>query len=268
MNDADRSDMADERAGDVDYATTSVDYATLRRPDPRIGALIHQQLGAARTVLNIGAGTGSYEPTDRHVIAIEPSREMRARRAPPCVPAINGRAEAIPLDDQSIDASMGTITVHQWRDLDAGLCELVRVTRGPIVIMAFDPDLADRYWLNDFVPEMIAAQRARDPAIKVLADALGRGGRAVKVLPVPIPADCTDGFTEAYYARPERFLDPAVTRAQSTWNFVEPSIVDRFRRDLRAALDSGAWDARHGALRATPSFEGSLCLIVSAPNES
>lgn len=257
--------MADEQAGDVDYATTSADYARLRRPDPRIAALIHAQLGSARSVLNIGAGTGSYEPADRHVIAIEPSRQMRARRASACVPAIDGRAEAIPLDDQSVDASMGTITVHQWRDRDAGLRELVRVTRGPIVIMAFDPDLADRCWLNDFVPEMIAAQRARDPAIAVLAAALGHGRRAVKVVPVPIPADCTDGFTEAYYARPERFLDPAVTRVQSTWNFVEPGVVDRFRRELRAALESGAWDAKHGTLRSRPTFEGSLCLVVSVP---
>jgi SAM-dependent methyltransferase len=146
-------------AGDVNYAIHGQGYANIRRPDPRIAALIHKSLGNARTVLNIGAGTGSYEPEDRHVIAIEPSATMRAQRPKHLAPAIHGIAEQLPLDDQSVDASMAIVTVHQWRDLQKGLSELRRVTRGPIVVMTFD---APR-WIftgSQYAPELIAASAA------------------------------------------------------------------------------------------------------------
>jgi hypothetical protein len=257
--------MTTRPAGDVDYDRTGANYAVFRQPDPRIAAMIHAALGPARTVLNVGAGAGSYEPLDRHVIAIEPSHQMRRQRPPHLVPAIIGRAESLPLDDASVDASMATLTVHQWAERGAGLAELRRVTRGPIVILAFDRDLLDRFWLADYAPEMIAASHVRDLDMAELCRALGAPDRTAEVIPVPIPIDCVDGFTEAYYARPERFLDLEVTRAQSTWNFVDPAAIERFRQTLAADLASGAWDRKYGQHRRMPTFTGSLMLIISRP---
>lgn len=227
--------------------------------------MIRAALGAARTVLNVGAGAGSYEPHDCHVIAVEPSAAMRRQRPRHLSPAISASAESLPLDDQSVDASMATLTVHQWREREAGLGELVRVTRGPIVIMTFDGDVLHRFWLSEYAPELIEAERARYAPMAELTAALSPAGRTTRVAPVPIPIDCTDGFTEAYYARPERFLDAAVTAAQSAWNFVPPGTLERFRRRLGEDLASGAWDAKHGACRKMPCFEGALRLIVSEP---
>ncbi|MDX2200513.1 MAG: class I SAM-dependent methyltransferase [Phycisphaerae bacterium] len=255
-------------AGDVDYAPCGSHYAALRRPDPRIEARIHAALGAARTILNIGAGAGSYEPLDRHVIAIEPSPAMRAQRPPHLAPALRGRAESLPLDDASVDASMAIATVHQWQDLSAGLRELRRVTRGPIVLLCFEGDALDRYWLAEYVPELIAVERRRYPAIARLQTELSLDGRRTELTAIPIPIDCTDGFTEAFYARPEKFLDPAVTQAQSAWTFVAPAVRERFLAALHNDLRSGGWDARFGTHRTLPAFEGSLRLIVSTPTES
>jgi len=144
-------------AGDFDYTHHAATYINHRRADPRIAAHIHAALGNARTVLNVGAGAGSYEPLDRHVIAIEPSPSMRTRRPRHLVPAIDARAESLPLDDQSIDAAMAILTIHQWADWRCGVTELRRVTRGPIVIMTFDGDALHRFWLADYAPELIDA---------------------------------------------------------------------------------------------------------------
>ncbi|MBL8877879.1 MAG: class I SAM-dependent methyltransferase [Phycisphaerales bacterium] len=249
-------------AGDVDYSKSGIGYAQQRRPDPRIEALIHAALGDARTVLNVGAGAGSYEPRDRHVIAIEPSETMRKQRPRDLVPAINGRAEALPLDDASVDASMAIVTVHQWHNLEAGLRELRRVTRGPIVVVGFDGDALARFWLADYVPELVAAGKLRDPAIDYLVDRLSTPKRRATVRTVPIPIDCVDGVVEAYYARPERFLDPDVMRAQSTWNFVAEDVKRRFVETLAADLRSGEWDRRYGAWRTMPCYEGAMRIIV------
>lgn len=253
--------MTRAAAGDVDYAVVGDGYARQRRPDPRIERVVHAALGDARTVLNVGAGSGSYEPSDRHVIAVEPSRDMRRQRPSHLVPAIDARAEALPLDDASVDASMAIVTVHQWQRLDDGLAELVRVTRGPIVVVTFDGEALDRYWLAQYVPELIEAERKRYPAIEHLRARLSTPEREATVESIAIPIDCVDGFTEAFYARPERFLDPAVTRAQSAWTFVSEEVKQRFARSLAADLSSGRWDERFGALRSRPTFEGSLRLI-------
>ena len=223
---------------------------------------MHQALGSARTVLNIGAGAGSYEPEDRYVLAIEPSAAMRAQRPKHLTPAIHGVAENLPLDDQSIDASMASITVHQWPDLQKGLSELCRVTRDRIVVLTFDGDVLDRYWLADYVPELIAHERRRFPAIETICKCLG--GKT-EVQSIPIPKDCVDGFNEAFYARPERMLDSAVRRCQSVWIFVADEVQERFVKTLSDDLKSGAWDERYGKLRTQPFFEGSMRLIVSHP---
>jgi hypothetical protein len=206
--------MRSRPAGDFDYEPEGAGYASHRRPDPRIAALLHGALGPARTVLNVGAGAGSYEPQDRYVAAAEPSASMRSLRPPELAPAIDATAENLPFDDGSFDAAMASVTVHQRADTRRGLEELRRVSRGPVVILTFDGDALDRLWLGDYLTELFAAERRRYPAIEEICSILG--GRT-EVQPVPIPIDCTDGFTEAFYARPEQFLDPEVRRAQSVW---------------------------------------------------
>jgi hypothetical protein len=250
--------------GDFDYDAQGSGYSQIRRTDPRIAALVHEALGAARTVLNVGAGAGSYEPADRQMVAVEPSAVMRSQRPPHLAPAIHGVAESLPLDDQSVDAAMAMVTVHQWADLKKGLSELRRVTRGPVVVLTFEGEALDRFWLADYAPELIAAERRRYPAMAAICDGLG-GVATVRAVPIPI--DCVDGFTEAYYARPERFLDPAVRAAQSAWGFITKEEQARTVAKLADELASGAWDKKYSQWLRMPSFEGSLRLIVSRPKE-
>jgi hypothetical protein len=251
-------------AGDVDYGVHGIGYATQRRADPRIARYIHDALGDARTVLNVGAGAGSYEPDDRYVVAVEPSHAMRRQRGTTHAPAIDATAEALPFDERSFDAAMATVTVHQWRDLGRGLAELRRVTRGPIAILCFDAAAAgERLWIAEYLPELIAIMRNRDPAIERITALLGG---CSEVIDVPVPIDCTDGFIDAYYARPEALLDPAVRRSQSTWNFIDEAVVARFVDQLTSDLDSGAWDRRFGHLRTQPFLDASLRLIVNHPD--
>jgi SAM-dependent methyltransferase len=249
-------------AGDVDYAVHGRGYGHQRRTDPRLQAWVHAALGDARSVLNVGAGAGSYEPLDRQVLAIEPSAAMRAQRPAHLVPAVDAVAEKLPLDDQSVDAAMALVTVHQWPDLERGLAELRRVTRGPIVVLTFDGDALERWWLADYAPEMLAVERRRYPPIATLVEALGG---ACTVHTLPIPHDCVDGFSEAFYARPEAFLDPAVRRSQSAWSFVPDDVQARIVQRLGADLASGEWDRLHAEWRRRPFFEGSLRGIVSLP---
>ncbi len=252
-------------AGDVDYAIHGDGYAVRRRTDPRIGRAIVEQLGDAKTVLNVGAGAGSYEPRDRYLVAVEPSAAMRAQRPLQAVPAIDAHAENLPFDDHAFDASMALVTIHQWNDLSRGLGELRRVTRGPVVVMCFDNIALDAFWLARYVPELIAVNRSRDPAIEVVAGGLGGD---ITVVPVPIPIDCVDGIQEAFYARPEAFLDPAVRRSQSAWTFVDDAVIERFVSDLSRDLADGAWDRAYGGLRTRPTYDGSLRLVVSRPSRN
>lgn len=251
------------RGGDVNYDQTGAGYSKLRQPDPRIAAQVHRALGDARTVVNVGAGAGSYEPTDRYVVAVEPFAAMRAQRPRGLAPAVRASADAIPFDDGAFDAAMAMLTIHQWPDKLAGLRELRRITRGPIVILYFDVDAFKRYWLINYIPELDAADRLRFGTIAEFSTMLAPFSSRVEVQEVPIPIDCTDGFTEAYYARPERFLDPAVRAAQSAWNFVAPEAAARCVATLAADLASGSWDARFGAWRTTPEFRGALRLIIA-----
>jgi SAM-dependent methyltransferase len=244
---------------DTDYSTLAVDYANVRRPDPRIGAQLVAARGAAPTVLNVGAGTGSYEPTDREVTAVEPSAEMRAKRDPALPPAIDATADALPFEDDSFDAALAVLTVHHWPDLEAGLAEIRRVTRGPVVIMTADPGAIADLWLSDYSPEYEAVQRHRYPSLDRIAEALG--GR-LAVRPLTIPLDCRDGFVDAFYGRPEAMLDPAVRRAQSGWSFVAEDAQARFAARLSDDLDLGVWDERFGHLRTQPEFVGSIRVLV------
>ena len=250
----------DGSAGDANYGLIGKGYAQYRRPDARIAAAIGRALGSARTVLNVGAGAGSYEPVDRRVTAVEPSASMRAQRPSYLPPAVDAVAEHLPFEENSFDASMATFTVHQWPDLKAGLTQMRRVTRDTLLILTCDPDELDRFWLDDYAPEVIAVEARRYPRIEGIAAALGD---RTEIIPVPIPLDCTDGFGEAYYGRPECLLDPSARRACSAWSFVDASVEPRFVNELGRDLQNGRWDAEYGHLRQQAHFEGSLKLIIS-----
>jgi SAM-dependent methyltransferase len=254
--------FSDGSAGDADYGRIGSGYAVIRQPDPRIEALVLDALGDARTVVNVGAGAGSYEPADRWVIAVEPSASMRAERPRHRVPAIDSTADALPFDAASIDAAMASVTIHQWPDLEAGLGELRRVARGPVVLLTFDPVVPEAWWMPAYVPELFEVEARRMPSMERIAAALGG---EVEVRTVPVPADCIDGFGQAFFARPERTLEPAVRRAMSAWSMVDPAVVERYERELTADLASGAWDERWGRFRTLEHFDVGLRLVVGTP---
>ncbi|MEV0611475.1 methyltransferase domain-containing protein [Polymorphospora rubra] len=259
---AEQQRRQDGSAGDADYGVIGKTYSDYRRPDSRIAQAVWDALGDARTVLNVGAGAGSYEPTDREVTAVEPSASMRSQRPATISAAIDAVAESLPFPDDSFDAAMTTFSVHQWGNLAAGLSEIRRVTRGPIVILTCDPNLLDRFWLAEYAPDVISTERRRYPAMSQLAEGLAG---TVTVDPVPVPLDCTDGFNEAYYGRPEELLVAGARAACSAWSFVDPTQADEYTATLKAAIDSGDWDARYGALRQQPTFEGSLVIVRAMP---
>ena len=230
-------------------------YARLRRPDPRIAARLRAALGPARRVLNVGAGTGNYEPSGLDLVAVEPSREMIRQRPPGAAPCVQARAGALPFADGTFEAALAILTVHHWPDPAAGLAELRRVTRGRIVILTFDP--AARPWLTGYLPGLAALDEAQMPALRTYADALG----PLSVTPLPVPHDCTDGFLYAYWRRPEAYLDPAVRSGSSSFRAL-PGLEAGLDR-LRADLDSGEWDRRHAGLRGLETYDAGYRLIES-----
>jgi SAM-dependent methyltransferase len=237
------------------YDSMGINYAELRKPDPRIARFINEALGSARTVLNVGAGTGSYEPTDRDVTAVEPSVEMIRQRKPGAAPAIEARAESLPFPDKSFDASMAILTIHHWRDKQAGLREMRRVTREPIVLLTFDP--AARPWPTDYWPELAALDDERMPTLADLEEWLG----PLKVTAVPIPHDCSDGFLYAYWRRPAAYLDERLRSGSSSFWLMKgvQEGVDRLRRDL----ESGEWKRRYADLLERNEYEAGYRLVVA-----
>jgi SAM-dependent methyltransferase len=243
------------------YDRTGVGYAAVRRGDPRIAAFVEAGLGGAETVVNVGAGTGSYEPADREVTAVEPSAVMISQRPPGAAPAVQASAESLPFEDSSFDAAMAMITVHHWRDLKAGVAEMVRVARERVVILTFDPEPAG-FWLVEYFPRAFEIHAEFMPAIGELAAMLG--GFEVTVETVPLPRRCTDGFFIALWDRPELHLDPEVRRGSTVWHEMEPVPRQRGLAALRTDLESGAWDERHGHLREdTPELDLGLRLLVA-----
>ena len=218
------------------------DYGSYRRPDPRLAAAILAALGDAAPVVNVGAGAGSYEPTDREVLAVEPALAMVRQRAPGTAPVVRASATHLPLRSGSFAAALAVLTVHHWPDRVRGLRELARVARQRVVILNHDP-LAAPFWLvDDYFPEIREIDRSIFPTIDEFASALG----PVTVTPLPIPHDCTDGFLGAYWRRPHAYLDPGVRHAIST--FARVREVEAGLARLRGDLDSGAWERRHGHL--------------------
>ncbi|PKR89828.1 SAM-dependent methyltransferase [Pleomorphomonas diazotrophica] len=251
----------DGSAGDADYGRIGHSYSAYRQPDPRIAAMIAEALGPARTVLNVGAGAGSYEPLDREVTPVEPSASMRAQRPAHLAPAIDATAEHLPFADDAFDAAMASFTIHQWADLEAGLREVRRVTRGPVVILTCDPNEVEAFWLSDYAPKVLTTEARRYPSFDRVADGLGT---PVERIAVPIPFDCRDGFNEAYYGRPERLLEPAARLSCSAWSFITPDEADAAVAHLASDLKSGIWDAKYAPLRHQPTYRGSLYLLVSS----
>jgi DNA-binding transcriptional MerR regulator len=242
------------------YEAIGSAYPATRRTEPRIAARVWDALGDARTVLNVGAGTGSYEPSDRDVTAVEPSAVMRAQRLPDAAPCVAASAESLPFEDQSFDAAMAFSTVHHWHDPIAGLREMRRVARRVVVFThdASDIGWRHRFWLTrDYLPE-VAGLVAGRPSVDQLAGAIG-----ARMEPVLIPWDCADGFFEAYWRRPERYLDDRVRRAVSVWTRVGPEAEQRAVDRLREDLSSGRWAERNRELVALDAAELGLRLLVA-----
>lgn len=238
-------------------------YSGHRQTDERIAEYVYTVLADADSVLNVGAGAGSYEPSNKYVVAVEPSFVMRQQRLlNGKVPAIDAKADCLPFDDASFDAAMAMVTVHHWPDMEKGLKELRRVARKQVVIMSFDPDALDKFWNADYFPEVIEVEKARYPGIDFIKNSLGGNCR---VIPVPIPLDCKDGFQEAFYGRPEAFLDKEVRLSQSAWGFIPENKQEEMVERLRKDLENGAWDKKYGHFRTQKSFTCALRLIVSRP---
>ncbi len=238
------------------YDTIGVNYSDLRKPDARIETVISNALGSAETVLNVGAGTGSYEPDDRSVTAIEPSAEMISQRSATAAPVIQGYAENLPFDDNSFDASMAVLTVHHWTDKQKGLNEMHRVTRGPVVVLTYDPAFR-AFWLLDYFPELVALDEGQMPRLTEYTQWLG----PVVISPVPIPHDCTDGFLSAYWRRPAAYLDPKIRAAMSSfWKVGDVSgALSRLEKDL----ESGAWAQRNSSLLELDACDCGYRLVVT-----
>ncbi len=249
---------ADTSAAGPGYDRIGTVYARHRRPDPRIAAAIDRALGEPSRVLNVGAGTGSYEPPDRAVIAVEPSTVMITQRPPGAAPAVQGVAEHLPFGDQVFDAATAFLTVHHWTDPVAGLSEMSRVARR-LVVFTFDAVIHWSYWLlQDYVPEAYALLSTDTLGADDVAEAIG----ADRIEVVPVPADCTDGFNWAYWCRPHAYLDPDVRACISGLALLDDDLVARRMQRLAADLADGTWDRRHGHLRDLDSIDGGFRLVI------
>lgn len=237
------------------YDTIGLNYANLRRPDHRIASRINSALGDAQSVLNVGAGAGSYEPLDRKITAIEPSIEMIKQRPESDAVIVQGCAEDLPFEDDEFDAAMGVLTLHHWSDQDAGIKEMQRVTNGQIVLLTFDP-FAQWFWLADYFPALEELDRWQMPQIDQFGDWFN--GPEVEV--VPIPADCTDGFLAAYWKRPDAYLDDRVRAAMSSFSAIGD--VSGGIAKLANDLETGAWHRRYSNLSELNELDCGYRLIV------
>ncbi|MBO4274693.1 class I SAM-dependent methyltransferase [Microbispora triticiradicis] len=241
------------------YDEIGTTYSAVRRPDPRVAARITAAIGDAATVVNVGAGAGSYEPP-RTLLAVEPSAVMIAQRPPGAAPAVRARAEALPLADDVADAVMAILTVHHWSDLAAGIAEMRRVARRRVVILTWDQEVTRDYWfLAEYLPEGVALDEGRTPSIAELGRMLG----GARVEAVPVPHDCADGFGAAYWRRPAAYLDPVAQSGMSVFGQLGPEIVRRALDRLAADLESGRWHERHRDLLGLQEYDAGYRLLVA-----
>lgn len=225
------------------YDRIGTGYATQRVPEPTWVAQIGAALGDATSIVNVGAGSGNYEPTDRPVVALEPSSTMLAQRSS-VHPAVQGVAEHLPFRTGAFDVALGTFTVHHWPDRAAGLRELRRVSRRQVLVV-YEPLVVHRFWLVDYFPEVLASDvEANAPT----PDEIGRHLDVVDLQTMWIPADCRDGVAAAYWRRPEAYLDPAVQRSMSILALLPDDVVARGTARLASDLEDGTWSSRHGHL--------------------
>ncbi|MGC1852199.1 MAG: class I SAM-dependent methyltransferase [Solirubrobacterales bacterium] len=239
-------------------------YSGFRQTDPRIAAAIETALGEAGTVLNVGAGAGSYEPPGREVVAVEPSAEMIAQRLPGGAPAVQASAESLPFADDSFDAAMAVFSDHHWRDRTAGLREMQRVAGGRVVILNADPGLATSFWLTrDYLPTFAdlipPPYRRAGYWLDELEGLLG----PIEAMTVPVPHDCRDGFYQSYWRRPRAYLEPRIRETISVFHRLADAdlatAIDRLRRDL----DDGHWEERNADLLELPELDVGLRLVIA-----
>ncbi len=250
----------DRRVGAA-YDEIGGNYSDYRRPDERIERAILDALGDSESVVNVGAGAGSYEPTDRAVIAVEPSTVMASQRPPEAGPAVIAAAEALPLEDDAVDAALAVLTIHHWSDAEGGVGEMKRVARRRVVLLTVDPRVEAEIWLlAEYFPAIAERDRTEFPPIASLRRWLGAG---TAVREIPVPRDCRDGFLLSFWGRPEAVLDDARRAATSGFarlsDVQERDGVERLREDLA----SGRWDDRHGSLRRREELDAGLRLIVA-----
>ena len=244
------------------YDEIGVDYIATRRPDPRIAAYLAPHVAGLTRLLNVGAGSGSYEPMNRDVVAIEPSWRMIKQRTVDSSPCVLGKSESLPFRRDSFDGSLALLTLHHWDSIAEGLQEMKRVSCKRVVILTWDPDATDRFWLTrDYLPEMLAFDLSRFPPIDQLAAAFDE----VKAVVVQIPHDCTDGFLGAFWRRPAAYLDRDVQRGMSSFQQMDRNDLDRGMNRLRRDLDSGKWSERYGKLLEEDNLDIGYRLVVADP---
>ena len=242
------------------YDRIGTTYSATRRPDPRIAARILDALGDAVSVVNVGAGTGSYEPGDRTVIAVEPAAVMIRQRPIGAPPVVQASAEALPFADAAFDAALAILTVHHWLRRDLGLAELRRVAARRVVVLTWDQEAWESFWLiREYFPCARELDRSRAVGIPELLAALGGGD----IVSVPVPHDCVDGFHGAFWRRPEAYLDPEVRAGISTYALMPAVERDDGLRRLAEDLENGAWARRHGDLLNADEIDLGYRLIVS-----
>lgn len=243
------------------YDRIGAGYAERRRPDPRIAAALVEALGPARSVLNVGAGAGSYEPGDRRVVAVEPARTMLRQRPPGAAPAVQATAERLPFADGAFDAAMAALTLHHWPDADRGLAELARVARERVVLLTWLPGAGELWLTRDYFPGILAHDLQVFPGLERLERLLG----PLEARAVPIPHDCLDGLLAAHWRRPAAYLEPAVRAAMSSFARLPAPELERGLARLRADLASGAWAARQAALLERDALDAGYRLVIARP---
>ncbi|EGC38652.1 hypothetical protein DICPUDRAFT_28273 [Dictyostelium purpureum] len=264
----DQKESVERPGGDVNYNVFGKSYHNFRQEEPEIKKAILNAIGDSKKILNVGAGAGSYEPTDEkyEVTPLEPSASMREKRPKHLAQAVDGVAENIPFPDNHFDASMTTFSVHQWPQLEKGLTEMRRVTKGPVVILTCDPHKVMDFWMYDYAPNVFQTESTRYPDLNKISQVLGG---SVEIVPVPIPKECHDLFNEGYYARPEFFVNncPGSYSSCSAWSFVDDETRNIYINNIKKDLDSGEWDKKYGHYRNQSHYIGSLYLVISNPKK-
>ncbi len=263
------------------YDTIGRGYIAHRRVEPTWEAVIREQLGDGRVVVNVGAGTGNYEPGDRMVIAVDPSSVMMQQRTAGAAPGVRASGSALPLPSGCADVAMAILTLHHWDDWAVGLSELCRVAPRRIVL-TMDFEMHSRFWLlEEYVPEVGAFTRSQEPGYEAVAEVIGGGaggadagnggdggdGGAVAVIPLLVPRDMEDGVLGAYWCRPEAYLDPAVRANCSGLALADPAVVARGVAALEADLASGEWHGRHADLAEREAIDLGYRLVVADSGE-